>query len=325
MKVFVSGATGFIGARLVEKLACLGYTVHALYRDEKKAEKIRIPGVVLFRGDIMDFESVEKAMSGCSQAYHLAAYAKVWEKNHARIYQLNLGATMRVLRAAINASVERTVVTSTAGIFGPSDGDPVTENASPSRYFIDYEYSKAILEEVLKTTAAAGVQVITVNPSRVYGPGELSESNGVTRMIDKYRKGKWHIIPGNGNSSGNYVYIDDVVQGHILAMQKGVPGKSYILGGENISYTGFFKELSGLTGLKPFMIKVPVPLMIFMATAIFNLARIRGKSPLITPALARKFSHNFLVSSNRAETELGYHSLSLREGLQKTLDWLTNS
>jgi NAD+-dependent farnesol dehydrogenase len=325
MKIFVSGATGFIGARLVESLAAQGHTVHALYRDKKKAEKLQFPGVLLFKGDILDHHSLEKAMSGCSQAYHLAAYAKVWEKDLSRIYHLNIDGTMNVLRAAINAGVKRTVVTSTAGIFGPSCGKPVTEDTIPSQYFIHYEHSKAILEKGLKTLAAAGIQIIMVNPTRVYGPGELSESNGVTRMIDSYRKGKWHIIPGNGESSGNYVYIDDVVQGHILAMEKGVSGKSYILGGENISYNRLFAELSTLTGRKPFMIKIPVPVLILMAVIVFNIAKLTGKSPMIIPALAKKFSKNFLVSSNRAENELGYKTLSIPDGLNKTLDWLNNS
>lgn len=319
---FVSGATGFIGKALVKHLAEHGYGVHALYRDEKKAESIRLPGVKLFRGDILDEASIRTAMKACTGAFHLAAYAKVYEKDISRIYHLNIRGAVNVMKAAVSEGAGRVVITSTAGIFGPSGSKPVDEDSVPDGYFIDYEHSKAILQEVVQSHYLAGVDVVSVHPTRVYGPGELSDSNGVTRMIDLYRKGKWRIIPGDGHSVGNYVYIEDVVQGHILAMEKGKRGRSYILGGENLSYKGLFEELALQTSQKPLMLRLPVPVMITAAGLMTGVTKITGKGPAITPALARKFSKNFEVSSERAMAELGYKPVPFSTGLLQTLNWL---
>ena len=243
MKIFISGATGFIGSRLCMRLAENGDSVNALYRSLDKTKIIKHPNINLFKGDIMDMNSLERALEGCEQVYHAAAYTRVWQKDHDRIYRLNIEGTLNVIRASVKAGVKKIVVTSTAGVFGSSDTDEVTEKSCPETFFIDYETSKFILEKILEFLADNGTHVVMVNPTRVYGHGPLSESNGVTRMIDRYCRGKWHFIPGNGKSIGNYVYVDDVVEGHLLAMKKGLRGERYILGGENVSYSQFFEIL----------------------------------------------------------------------------------
>ena len=101
MNVFVSGATGFIGSKLASKLARDGNIVHALYRSEKKAEVLNHPGIKLFKGDILNMESLIKAVENCEEIYHTAAYANVWEKDHSRIYKLNIEGTMNIIHAAI--------------------------------------------------------------------------------------------------------------------------------------------------------------------------------------------------------------------------------
>lgn len=324
MNIFVSGATGFIGSRLAIKLASEGHNVHALYRSEKKAEVLDHPKIKLFKGDILDIESLKNAMQNCQEVYHTAAYANVWEKNHSVIYQLNIEGTMNIIHAAIYNRIKRIVCTSTAGVLGPSGTDNCLneESPAPDNYFIDYESSKAILENILKIISINGPDIIIVNPTRVYGPGILSESNGVTRMIDKYLNGKWHFIPGNGNSIGNYVYIDDVVQGHILAMKKGKKGERYILGGENISYNDLFKTIKEISEKKYFLFKIPLLLMLIVAGFFILNANIFGRPPLITPSLVRKFNMNFKISSDKAKKELGYSPMNLKSGIESTISWL---
>ncbi len=324
MNIFISGATGYIGSRLAVALALEGHLVHALYRSENKTRGLQHPNIRLFKGDILEKESLEKAMENCSQVYHVAAFANIWEKDNSIIYRLNIEGTMNVIQSAIKSKAGRIVCTSTAGVMGPSDNDPLDETSPPpSFYFLDYERSKAILENILKTISLTGPDIIIVNPTRVYGPGLLSESNGVTRMIDSYILGKWHFIPGNGKSKGNYVYIDDVVRGHILAMDKGRNGERYLLGGENVSYNDFFQSLKELTGKKYFLLKLPLFIMLFFARMVMIKTYIFGTKPLITPALVRKFNYNFNISSSKAISELGYAPVKLREGLRKTIEWLS--
>jgi farnesol dehydrogenase len=327
VKIFISGATGFIGSRLAIRLADAGNTVHALYRSENKTNEIKHPNIKLFRGDILDPLSLDAAISGCEQIYHTAAFAKVWDSDPSRIYQLNIEGAMNVISSGIAAGVKKFVCTSTAGIFGPSgeNGHVDEFSVKPDKYFIDYESSKSILEEVLRTISKSGTSIVIVNPTRVYGPGLLSESNGVTRMIKRYTEGRWRIIPGSGKSIGNYVHVEDVVSGHILAMDKGVPGENYILGGGNISYNDFFKELAVLSNNNYRMIHIPFSFMLLLSNLMLTYAKIAGKEPMITPPLVKKFVKHWNVSSAKAIKDLGYQPMSINSGLSSTLQWLKNS
>jgi len=324
MKIFISGATGYIGSRLAIRLADEGHIVHALYRSESKVGPLKHPNITLFKGDILDVESLSSAMAGCAQAYHTAAFAKVWDKNPSTIYRLNIEGAVNVIRCGIEQGVKKFVCTSTAGVFGPSGKNLFIDESSkkPSSYFIDYESSKALLEVILKAYSVSGVHIVIVNPTRVYGPGILSESNGVTRMIKKYIEGKWRLIPGDGKSPGNYVHVEDVVSGHILAMEKGVSGENYLLGGSNVSYNVLFEGISAISGKRFRLIHVPLWIMILISKIMLSLAKITGKDPLITPPLVKKFMHHWNVKSDKAIRDLGYNPMSFEEGLKDTLNWL---
>jgi len=324
MKIFVSGSTGYIGSRLALQLAEGGHIVHALYRSDKKAENIRHENIILFKGDILNYQGIYEAIKGCDQAYHVAAFAGISEKYVSHVYRLNVEGSSNVIRAAINAGVKKMVVTSTAGVFGTSGDEAVNETSTPKEYFIHYERSKAIMENMIKTIASAEKMNITiVNPTRVYGPGILSESNGVTRMIKAYRNGRWRIIPGDGKAIGNYVFIDDVIKGHLLAMSKGKNGEKYILGGENLSYNEFFQHLSEICGRKRFLVKLPVfPMMMFARIAGF-LSALFNTTPMITTALVKRFVSNFVIDQQKAIEELNYLPSSFKEGAEKTIQWLS--
>lgn len=323
MQIFVSGATGFIGARLVKRLVENGDTVHALYRSDSKADGIRMKCVRLFRGDLLDQDSLSEAMKGCDVAYHTAAFAGVWARDPGIIYRLNVEGTRNVFNAAAGQGIRRLVVTSTAGILGSSSGEALTEaSPPPASFFTHYEESKYRMERMLLAPAMEGPEVVIVNPSRVFGPGNLSDSNGVTKMIKRYMEGKWRLIPGNGRRQGNYVFIGDVVDGHLLAMEKGTPGQRYILGGENITYDRLFELIRKLTGIDRKLFHVPLWLMLVSATGIRLHSMITGRPPLITLALVRKYSHDWIVSSEKARKELGYQPLTAEEGIRRTIEWL---
>lgn len=326
MKIFISGATGYIGSRLAIRLANEGHIIHALYRSESKTLILKHPNIILFKGDILDAESLSTAMNGCEQAYHTAAFAKVWDKNPSNIYRLNIEGAVNVIRLGIVQGVKKFVCTSTAGVFGPSGKNLfVDENSKkPSSYFIDYESSKALLEVILKAYSLSGVDIVIVNPTRVYGPGILSESNGVTRMIKKYTEGKWRLIPGDGKSPGNYVHVEDVVSGHILAMEKGLSGENYLLGGSNVSYNNLFESLATLSGKNFRLIHIPLWIMILISHIMLFLSKITGKDPLITPPLVKKFIHHWNVKSDKAINTLGYNPMSFEEGLKDTLNWINS-
>jgi nucleoside-diphosphate-sugar epimerase len=326
MKIFVSGATGFIGIQLVKRLSGEGSVVHALYRSESKADLIRnIPGVVLFKGDILDKPSLRKAMDGCRSAYHTAAFAKAWSKDPEKVFRLNVDGALNVVESARECGLKRLVVTSTAGILGPSEKEPVHESSPvPDSFFTAYEESKHRMEQVLLALEDTP-EIIIVNPTRVFGPGLLSESNSMTKMIGHYMNGRWRFLPGDGNSYGNYVFVEDVVSGHMLAMEKGKPGERYVLGGENLTYRQLFQYIREVTGVNKKMLKVPYPLMITAAMLMKYLSRITGIPPLIVPGLIRKYNHNWIVSSDKAARDLGYSPMDVKTGIQHTVQWLNSS
>lgn len=324
MKIFISGATGYIGSRIALRLAGQGHQIHALYREMSKAAIINHPNIRLFQGDILDPESLKRAIEDCEEIYHTAAFARIFHKQVYMIYRLNIEGTANVLEAGIAAGVKRMVCTSTGGVLGPSfNGKANDETTSyPESFFIDYECSKALMEKMLLAHSQSPTEIVVVNPTRVYGPGVLSESNGVTRLILKYISGKWRIIPGNGTSIGNYVFIEDVVTGHLLAMEKGRAGERYILGGENLSYDEFFAQIAVVSGRKYATVHMPVNMMVAAAHLMSGMAILAGSTPLITPSLASKYSYNWAVSSEKSRTELGYQPISFNKGVELTIKWI---
>jgi len=323
MKIYITGATGFIGSNLTKRLIEEGNTVHALIRNPEKSKKINFENVFFENGDLLNTNSLYQGMKGCEEVYHLAAFARPWAKQQDTYYKINVQGTLNVLLAAIKAGIRKVVITSTAGVLGPSEKDLVTENSeSNSLPFTEYEKTKILMEEKVWQLPKKQTQVVIVLPSRLYGPGELTVSNSVTKLIKLYSKGLWRLIPGNGQSIGNYVFINNVLDGLILAMKKGRSGERYIIGGQNLTYNEFFETLGKVLGKNRFMIKIPLKIIMFISRIQLHLAELTGKPPVITPVWVKKYYHSWAISSSKAKNELGYQITPLHEGINKTLEWL---
>ncbi|MEO8710751.1 MAG: SDR family oxidoreductase [Parafilimonas sp.] len=323
MHIFITGATGYIGNNLAKKLAEEGNVVHALCRNES-TKVLKHENIQIFKGDITDIASIQKAMEGCEQVYHLAAYARVWAKDPSTYYTLNVEGAKNIFDIARNTGIQKIVFTSTGGTLGPSGNKPVEEKDKRiGEPFTEYEVSKTEAETLcLDYCKKYDMNIVIVNPPRVYGPGIITESNVVTRLIKLYMAGKWKVMPGDGKRTGSYVYIDDVVNGHILAMQNGRSGQRYSLGGENVSYIDFFNLLAKLTGKKISLLKLPKWLMMLTGNILQLHTKLTGKPPLLTPPWIRKYYYDWSISSEKAKRELGYTFMPFKEGLQKTIDWL---
>ena len=197
MKVFITGATGFIGRNLVLMLAEGGSEINALYRDSGRIEGIKHEKITWFRGDLSDRDSICLAMKDCEQVYHIAAFASLSIRNPGMIYQQNVQGTVNVLDCASSLGIKKLVFTSTAGVFGPTRGEILDETAPyPEEMFTDYIRSKAEAEKVVLEYVGKGMDIVIVNPTRVFGPGLLSTSNAAG-IMDQYLKGKWRIMPAN--------------------------------------------------------------------------------------------------------------------------------
>jgi len=327
MKYFITGSTGFIGLALTLKLAREGHTVNALVRSKQKANHLNHPNIQLYYGTVQDSAILEEAINGTDGIFHLAAFAQPWAKRSETYNEINAKATRRIYEIAQAKGVPRIVFTSSAGTIGPSENNtPVNEETVRSvDFFNEYESTKFIAEKITKDFVLKGMDIVIVHPSRVYGPGHLSKSNAVTMMIKNYISGKWRIIPGDGNKMGNYAFIDDVVEGHLLTMKKGIKGEQYILGGENVTYSQFFNLLKQVSNKNYFLFKIPVWTLVTFAAIQMQLARLFGKIPLLPPKWVKKYLYDWSVSSNKAINELGYSITPLEEGYKQTIQWLKNN
>ncbi|HNX82901.1 MAG: SDR family oxidoreductase [Bacteroidales bacterium] len=325
MNCLLTGSNGFIGRRLVEELSAGGNKVKCLVRSpEKFRELSSLPGVTPIVGDLDAVDVLEEASACCDTVFHLAAYAKPWSKDRSLPYRINVAGTENVLRAARKAGVRRFVFTSSAAVIGPSPGtEPIDESFLRTvPWFNEYEETKAAAEELVRSYNRDGMECVIVNPTRVYGPGPINESNSVTKMISLYARGRWRIIPGDGKCVGNYVMVDDVVRGHILAAQKGRPGEQYILGGENLTFDTFFDTLATLTGRRLWLVKMPVSLMSAAAGVMEWQASFTGIPPLITPSWIKKYLNHWSLSSRKATEDMGYQPRPFAEGAKITMEWL---
>lgn len=324
MPIFITGATGFIGNKLALKLANDGETIHALCRSTSDISTLKHSNIKIFYGDVTDYSKIVAGMQGCEYAYHLAAYARGYAKDKEEYNRINVEGTRNICDAASKTGIKKIVITSTVVTFGPTGKNPEDESIKRNEnvFYTTYEHSKFLAEKVVEEYVQKGLNVSTVNPTRVFGPGLMNESNSVTIMIQMYMKGKMRAILGDGNGIGNYGYVDDMVDGHILAMEKGRVGEKYILGGENTSYNQFFKMISDITGKKFFQFKIPYPLVLIFSKSEEARAKLFGGNPLITPEWVKTFALDWVYTSKKAEDELGYKNTPLNDAMRQTIDWL---
>ena len=323
-KIFITGGTGFIGQKLAKRLAGEGHRVVALIRSKGKAKDLEHDNISFVEGDLFNIGALEVGMHEADEVYHLAAFASVWAKDDT-FAKVNIDGTLNILNAAKKKGVKKVLVTSTAGVIGPAIDGPVNED-TPRQvdFFTDYESTKYESELKIKEYVSQGQHVVIVNPTRVYGPGPLNVSNSVTKLIKQYTEGKWKFIPGDGMSTGNYVFVDDVINGHILAMEKGRAGERYLLAGEDATYHELFDTIAAIGGKKYKLYKMPLGVLLTFGRLQLFLAETFGRQPLITPGWVRKYLYKWSVSSAKAEKELGYQPTKLKDGVEQTVKWLRN-
>ncbi len=334
-KILVTGATGFIGPRLIQSLIDRGHTVRALSRradpepppgfDRQEGGLFAHQRVQLVQGDVTDRDSLDRATEGCSYVFHLAAYARNWARDPDVYFNVNVRGTRNVLDVAERHGIRRVVATSTIATLGPTaPGQLGNEEMTPiiDRLPTEYATSKATAEKEALERAAAGLPVVVVNPARVFGPGHLTEANSLTQLMDQYDRGRMPFLPNRGVNVGNYVFVDDVVRGHVAAMEKGRVGQRYILGGENVTLKQLFRIIDQVSGKRHFQI----PLLRFspMLFAYFQLKRAEWFNvyPRITPGWVRTYFSHGAFSSEKAERELDYRPRPLAEGIRITYEWL---
>ncbi len=323
MKVFITGATGYVGQRLAMRLAEEGTVVHVLVRSTSARQVLNHPNIRVFTGDIRHPESLSAAMQGCRSVFHIAALVRWSHKDPTEFHRVNVEGTRNVLDAARNHQVESVVFTSTTGVLGPSQGRPLAEaDQRITPFESEYEVTKHLAEQLVQEYSSTGLRGVIVAPSRVYGPGIDRYSNAINRFIQNFMNKRINFVPAIAEAQANYVYVDDVVEGHLLAMQRGASGEKYILGGENVTFGDFVDTIHKHTGKRSKIVRLPRPLVTGVAFAVQAGAWLINRPAPLTPKVLNRLFQNLAYSSDKAIQDLGYSFTPFDEGIRKTVVFL---
>lgn len=320
MKVLVTGATGFIGGNLARELWRRGDDVQALVRPGSNRLTIQDTGITPVEGDILDRQSIDRAIQGCEAVYHVAAVYTFWSKNPAGVSQANVQGTKNVLEAARQAGVSRTVYTSTVGTIGIPQtglGDEDTP-LDPKSLHGHYKNSKHLAEQQALAFAAGGMPVVVVNPTLPVGPWDVKPTPTGKIVLDFLRCK----IPAYLKTGMNIVDVADVVAGHILALEKGRPGERYILGNQNVSLKQILDMLSQLTGLPAPRIRAPYWLVVGVGYADhFIEGTLLRREPVVPVEGVLASKHPAYVTCDKAINQLGLPQSSVTDALKQSVDW----
>jgi len=325
-KVLVIGGTGFLGKRLIKKLLEKGYRVRLLHRKGSNLEEIP-KETELFIGDVTDRDSLMRAYKGMEYAFHSAALVTQWAKDRSVFGRVNVEGFKNSMAAAKKNGVRKIVYTSSFMALGPSGERPLKETDFHERsaFNNDYERTKYLAELEAIKLRAQGLPLVTTYPGVIYGPGDLTEGNIVVRNFLLPRANREFLglfMLGHGAGLWSYSYIDNVAEGHILALEKGKNGEGYILGGENADHRKMFSMAEKLSGIKYPPLKMPFIIAKMKGYMDVSIARLTGKQPGVTPGAVNVFKHNWAYDSSKAVKELGYKMTSFEEGLKLTIKWL---
>jgi dihydroflavonol-4-reductase len=316
-RVFVTGGSGFVGGALVDALRERGDAVVALARSDAAAAALRARGAEIARGDILDEDAVAAGMAGSDVVFHVAGINTMCPSDPAALLHANVRGAESVVRAAGRAGVGRVVHTSSAAALGEVEGTVGRED-SPHRgaYLSVYERSKHEGEIAAFAAARrAGVELVSVNPSSVQGPGR---SGGTGKILIAYLNGK---LKAFIDTRLSLVDIRDCTAGHLLAAERGQPGERYVLNGVTLTSLDALEIIAELTGIddRPRILPAPVAAgAAAVAEAGFRLAR---RTPPVCREMVRTMLHGHRYDGSRATRELGLEYAPIRDTLARTVEW----
>ena len=313
--VFVTGAAGFIGSRVARVLRDGGDEVIAMVREPERQAALRVQGVRLVAGDLGSAEAVRAAMTGSDAVIHLAGRYEVGIPvgEHPAMYEANVGVTERVLDAAIAQAIPRIVQISTIGVLGNSHGevhDETFQRDLGDGFLSYYDETKYRAHVAATTRIAAGAPIVIAMPGTVYGPHDHS-AFGVL-FSDLYH-GRAHYV-ALGDAGVSPTYVDDLAGGLIAAMERGRPGESYVLAGENMRLRDAFRIVAHAAGRRPPRLSMPSGLIRFGARIAPNGGRLAGLPPNLAEIARASAGVTYWASSAKAQADLGYRTRDLERG-----------
>ena len=319
--VLVTGASGFIGSAVVRALLHDGYRVRALCEPGRDDDNLTGLPIERIDGDVRDPATLDEAVRDVSTVFHLAAVYRFWAADPNLFYDVNIGGTLNVIRAVRDAGCRRLVYTSTVGTIGTAEpGRPATEDTLVhfEHLFGHYKRSKYLAEHEVLRAGAAGVPVVLVHPTFPVGEGDTAPTP-TGHTIVEFLNGR---IPAYVDTALNVVHVDDVARGHVLAAQRGALGRSYILGGENMSLREMLAALAVACGIPAPRVRLsPRAVLPVVRGAEWFQEKVLRTEPTLPSEPVRMATTRMEYDTSRARTELGYTSIPAREALTRAARW----
>jgi dihydroflavonol-4-reductase len=321
MKVFVTGATGFVGHHVAKALAAEGADLHLLVRKTSNLKNLEgIPGDTVV-GDLSRPESFAPALKGCDAVMHVAADYRLWIRDPDTMYRANVDGTRDLLRLAREAKIPRVVYTSSvATMHFRTDGIVINEDTPVTLADMvgHYKRSKFLAEQQAIAAAEDGQRVIILNPTTPVGPNDAKPTPTGRIFVDFLNRK----FPAYVDTGLNLVDVAEVARTHVIALTKGKSGRRYILGGENLTLKQILDKMSAITGIpSP---KTRIPFAIAVTYAFFEewiTGRILGKEPRATLEEVRMGRKKMFASSARAQQELGFRIVPIYPAMRAAIDW----
>ena len=321
MKVFVTGATGFVGSHVAQVLSEQGAELRLLVRansDPKNIQGLKAERVI---GDLRDPASLEKVMAGCDVLFHVAADYRLWIRDPEQMYRANVDGTRAILQAARANKVRRVVYTSSVATMGfSSNGRPADEDSPVSldKMIGHYKRSKFMAEEVAIKAGKSGMDVVVVNPTTPVGEQDIKPTP-TGRIIVDFLKKKF---PAYVDTGLNLVDVKECARGHVAALERGRSGERYILGGENLTLKQILDKLAAITGLpSP---KVRLPYAVALASGVVDTVvtgLLLRREPRVVLDAVRMGRKKMFVSSAKAERELDWKTIPVEGALRRAVEW----
>ena len=319
MKKLVTGSTGFIGSAITRELIKNGEEVKVLIRKTSDTRNIDNLEVEKVHGDIRDVDSMRRALKGCDTLFLTAAYFAHWAPNPKLLYEVNVGGTKASLQAALEADIEKVVYTSTNNAIAASGPMPATEEKAFNYWESKdhYSMSKYIAENEARMFISKGLPLVIVNPTLVIGINDIKPTPSGQMIIDVVKKK----MPGYIDGGINIIDVEDVAQGHILAVTKGKVGNRYLLGNRNVTVYEYLKLIADIAGVKPPAIKLPYKFALALGH-IFELGSyITKKPPVVTASEVRIGKMTEWYDCSKAVNELGLPQTPIETTIKKAINW----
>jgi len=313
---FLTGATGFLGGAIARTLRAGGHGVRAVVRDQAKAADLAAIGVELHQGDVTDKASMHAPMIDVDGIFHVAGWYKIGLRDRATAEAVNVAGTRHVLELMRDLGIRKGVYTSTLAVNSDTRGHVVDEDYRyTSRHLSVYDDTKAEAHRVALDFIAEGLPLVIVQPGLIYGPGDTSS---VGTMFRRYLQRKLPVIPKE--TAFCWAHVEDEARGHLLAMERGQPGRNYFLAGPVCTVVDALKLAESITGIPAPRVLMPRGVMQATASLVALFDRWLPLPPEYTAEGLRVAGGvTYLGTAARAERELGWHPRPLRDGLADTL------